>query len=205
MEDDDFDWLTTYGGPTIIIGERSIKYWSGIGSIEASKEFKYDEAEDFMNPKLSHYGQACEIDELVGVINNIEVPGSVIVIGDEPNPMTIMSDKENTELIIIKWDYGESEEEFYSFLIYGELVNLKNWSVDFETELIEKDYLLVDATVFGFETKDEQMVKFEVKPGIYQMTTKRYQPNELTSMYLHRLSWKEPAHNKVEGAHTAGM
>ena len=188
MGDKKFAWLTTYGGPSIIIGKNNLKHWSGVGSIEASREFKFDEVEDFMNPELSHYGQACEIENLVGIIKNSEIPEPILVIADEPNPTTILTDTVNTRILIVKWNYGESEEEFESFISFRKLVNLENWQVEFEVELLKKNYVLVDATITGFDTKYEPMLKFEIEPGKYQVSTRMYEPNEDTSMFLHKLS-----------------
>ena len=178
------NWISSTGGPSIIISNKSKENWSGVATYKSIKEGEFIEAEDFLDPSQCHYGRACTIEDYLGIIDFSEGE-KVIVIGDEPSSITILMDADT--LYIIKWYSGESKESFEQY------INLKNfeqvkWNLELNVELNLRDYVLMDASAVGLDLEGEEMIHFHMKKGNYLVYTGVYDPDEKTRMILHKLA-----------------
>ncbi|WP_170110650.1 Imm21 family immunity protein [Flavilitoribacter nigricans] len=180
-------WIGSLGGPSVIIGAPLLKLWSGIGSVEGAGRGEYEEVEDSMDPQQSHYGLACSVEDPIASVRIAEGGDAVIVIGDLPDLMTVIGESRYGNKIIAKWDYGDSTEEFESFLDYERLNQLNGWTINFDIQLEDRKFYLLDATVSGFDLFGQDVIIFYLQPGHYQVSTLQYQPNDRTSMLLHRI------------------
>ena len=177
-------WINSTGGPCIIISKKDSPSWSGIGSIEAAKIQSFEEVDNFMDHNQSHYGLACAIEDEIAIISINSEGNSIIVIGDEPSQMTIISN--NNTFMVVKWISGESKEEFERYLNIEKLDNIDNWTSNFEVNLNLESYILIDSSESGFDFDSSNAIEVKVKKGIYSMDTNFFSPNEHISMNIHR-------------------
>lgn len=68
-----------------------------------------------------------------------------------------------------------------------QLIGLNGWNKEFTIDLLREKYCLIAVTACGFDLEYEEYIEVEVIPGLYQVATLIYKPNNSTSMYLHRL------------------
>ena len=174
-----------------MIERRCVANWSGVGNIEAALAQKFVEAEDFMDPAQCHYGQACQVDEQQKPIAVISIEPKaipVIVIADEPLQMTVIATSSHGHIMIVKWVYGDSEEEFESFLDSDNIFKLEGWNTEFRTLLHSGTYLLLDSSEIGFDYDQNNSIPIEIEGGEFEISSLTYSPNENTSMVVHRFT-----------------
>jgi hypothetical protein len=184
-------WINSTGGSSIIIASSNVDKWSGVGTINSALIKEFEEAEDFMDPNQCHYGQACEIEDEIGLIKIQDNSIQVIIIGDEPLQMTLIENTEKDCFIIVKWSCGESLQEFESFLDFNKIEPLPDWTELFKTEFRSNKYIIMDSSESGFELEKDELIEFELKEGDYNISSFTYSPNEKTTMYLYKFKIKQ--------------
>ncbi len=186
-------WIASAGGPCIIIQSSDLFKWSGTGDINFVKEGEFREADDFMDFTQAHYGLACDNDH--DYLTKIEVDdfsNLVLVVGDEPLQMKFTPTSENGVFYLVKWCYGESEEEFEEYMQISNLEQLTGWEDHFQFEVKHEEFVLMDAAICGLDLKlsnvldSEDFLRFNIPLGLYSLSTITYDPDEDTQMLIHR-------------------
>lgn len=181
------DWQQSTGGPSIIISKDTVQFWSGVGSFSGAEKMEFEEADDFMDPSQCHYGQACNIEEEIGVIDWLYDNSAVLVIADQPSLMTLLQDPDEGTSYVVKWIYGNSMEEFTQYLQLPSLRKLESWKKYYQLRYRSREYCLMDSSVPGFDREDEPILEFQLSPGNYEISTLSYEPDPETAMDLIRL------------------
>lgn len=154
------NWITSDGGPLVLVEDKSLNEWQGIDG--------------------SDYDRACAIDDYLG---SIEVGNSLaLVLGDEPC-QTAVYHSVLFGVIFVRWQWAENEISVQVCLdkltnsVFDELVE----SLDYVVK--NKYYKLFDAASSGSEASGMAVA---LEEDIYIVQTARYEPDEKTSLILHR-------------------
>lgn len=159
-------WIESAGGPLLILEERLLHYWHGCFST--------------LEDALTDYERACSVDDYIGAI--AVASGQGIVLGDEPFSTARWPSPDLDHSLLVRWVFAENEAA-----ITQALENLpdKAWQrTDVEFWVSNDKLILFDAACSGNDI-DERLV-IEIPEGWYAAETMHYQPNEQTSLILHR-------------------
>lgn len=186
-------WMVSGGGPSIIIAEKDRTKWSGTSTVTANKEGRFEEAKDILSATECHYGLACSKFTAISPISIEDDTLPVIVIGEEPLSMDIVTSEESDAFYIVKEQYAETEEEYFEFIKFDNLqtdAELQDeWERNFEIEFSETNLVLMDAAIWGAKELDENKkdnAPFTIKSGKYQVSTAEYEPDDEYSMIVHK-------------------
>lgn len=159
-------WISSTGGPLIIMGKESSTVWLGdaIGSQEETK---------------THYQLACDIEGLWGLL---KVEGNTaIVLADEPSLTTWIPDKDNLGGIIVRWIYADSEEEVLKHLTS---IPKSAWNNEGEINIDSEELYVFDSVEPLQEAMEENVLSVSLKKGIYELFTQEFKPDENTHLRL---------------------
>ncbi|MCP4520327.1 MAG: hypothetical protein GY827_01305 [Cytophagales bacterium] len=186
-------WIGSAGGPCIIISSNDLSKWSGTGKIDAIKDGKYEEADDFMDASQAHYGLACEGFEDIVKVEIDDFEYTPLIIGGEPSQMKFTDTDEQGTFYLVRWVYGESEEEFEGYMSFDNFNKIDTWQEDFHVN-IDAEFSLMDSAICGIDIPElddaGDFISFSVIKGSYEVSTVEYEPDEETCMLIHRFKKK---------------
>jgi hypothetical protein len=172
---DSTKWVTSAGGPLILLDERRLNDWGGV--------FSPVTGEADPDGRDTDYARACEVEGYIGRIpvNSVEV----LVLGDEPMPTAWVPNSTGGGTFV-RWMAGEDEREFL------------DWVPKVPADILESDgrflvhdgkLILFDSAFAGRNVKKwpQDYLVIGLKPGSYEIMTAYYEPNERTLMVVHRL------------------
>lgn len=177
-------WIATNGGPIIILPVAELKNWSGafsVKSIEAQKIILVPE-DDFLNPAVTDYGKACEIEDFIGTFDFGN--DKAIVLGSEPDSTCIEPFKK--DVFIARWIYAENDETVEFHLQSDELKNLSDWTFNEVINVRNTDYVMFDSADIGFDLYKDEAIFFTLEIGEYRLKTCEYKPDYETFLLLHK-------------------
>ena len=128
---------------------------------------------------MTDYERACEIADYLGVLRVGSAYG--VVLGEEPFATTWWHCQKSGLNLIVRWVYAESETKVLDAL---NSLPTDHWlTTDVELE-IDGELMLFDAACpFG---EIDNSVTIRIPQGCYIAETLHYNPNEETSLILHR-------------------
>jgi hypothetical protein len=154
------EWITSEGGPLIIIGRKSLADWQGIESNE--------------------YDRACAVDDYAGVIN--VSTSQALVLGDEPCQTAIYHSK-SLGVLIVRWQWAKSESSVQNIV---ECLTAE----DFKKAEEETDYRVDDSSLLLFDSVSAgdgvTGMSLSLPEATYRVATICYAPDDDTSLILHR-------------------
>jgi hypothetical protein len=168
-------WITSAGGPLILLDERSLERWGGI----------FDPITGAAAPDGigTDYARACEVEGYIGRIpvNSVEA----IVLADEPMPTAWVSDSAGVGAFV-RWMAGEDENEFLAWLPNAP-TNI--FAPDGRFLVHDSKLLLFDAAFAGRNVRkwSQDYLEIDLKPGDYEIMTAYWEPNDRTWMIVHQL------------------
>ena len=161
------NWLTSAGGPLILLEKEFLSNWKGVFS--------------------NDYNRACAISDYIGLINVGQ--GKGLIIGDEPFP-TLWLPQNKQEGLLVCWNYAENEEEVLKFC---QKIPEKIWkATNLNLEVLKGPLILFDSAASGNDLLDS--LSIGLIPGAYQIKTAIYEPNPLTSLIIHKISIKNSSY-----------
>lgn len=95
---DELVWVTSMGGPLIVVPQHSVNAWGGCtddGSVLGEADGRDD------------YDRACEVEDWAGVITVGAGPATALVLADEPAKTCFLPEK----LLFVRWLAADSEAE----------------------------------------------------------------------------------------------
>jgi hypothetical protein len=173
-------WVYSEGGPLLLIEERFLDEWGGvIDHIQGPREEKSYSPDG----KRTDYDRACAVSEYIG---RIDVgTGAALVLGDMPMQTTWISKVPWNGGMLARWMFAESDAEFSGWLqtITGELFH-----PEFKFFVEQTPLVLFDSGFAGRNIKKRmnECLLIALEPGSYEISTAIYQPDNQTSMVLHR-------------------
>jgi hypothetical protein len=160
---DEYVWVDSNGGPTLLIEETFVKSWEGseIPSngrvVEAEFRWGLDVATD--------YDRACDIEDWLGVLDVGE--GNALVFSGFPTISTWVPLIEREEGIIVRWIAADNEAQ----IIEKAKSLIKDKSDDYiEFEVGNAELILMPA-VESWKDNQFTRLKISLASGIYKVST----------------------------------
>ena len=153
-------WLSSEGGPLVMVGQSELINWQGVDG--------------------SDYDRACSVEDYLGLI---PVGNSqALVLGDEPC-QTALFTINSKDIALVRWVYGEDEltVEKHIRQVPEELFNNPLEQIEYRVE--GDEFILFDSVLNG---EAAQGLKIDLPSDKYVVTTVQYEPDEDTSLILHR-------------------
>jgi hypothetical protein len=177
-------WLNTTGGPIVILPVAELKNWSGCFSVKSGETeenvFVYEN--DFLNPELTDYGKACEIEDYIGIFDFGK--DKAIVLNDLPLPTCVETLEK--DVFIVRWFYAENDEIVKSYLKSDELKKLSNWTLKETIYVKNVDYVMFDSADAGFDVSENDVVYFNLETGQYRLKTTEFNPDNKTFLLIYK-------------------
>ncbi|MCZ7667020.1 MAG: immunity 21 family protein [Chloroflexi bacterium] len=180
MTENAMRWITSEGGPLLLLDERSLNEWGGVIELLTGPP-----ASESWSPggKPTDYDRACSVEGYVGLIP--VGTQKAVVLGGEPLRTAWMPGRTMAGGMFVRWFFGESEVDF---LNWANRVPKDTFRSDGEVAWQRRSLVLFDAAVAGRNVKKrpEEYLSIEFEPGIYEIKTAVYQPDAQTCMVVHR-------------------
>ena len=178
-------WITTEGGPLILISHKRFNQWSGIMNRKAYLDEKEQDAEDFLNPDETDYGKACLVEDYVGIVAMED--DIALVLGDEPLPTTVYSLADGC--VIIVRHYYSDKQTFEDIINAINIDLIKTWAFSLTFVVTDTIQYLFDAacTASMLTAPSENCLALHLKEGNYTIWTAVYKPDDTTMLLIHKL------------------
>jgi hypothetical protein len=179
-------WVSSTGGPLIVLPKAACRTWSGIEPSRepgATARFRWGDPSD----PPSDYDRACDVTGRVAVLGS--GASSALVLGDMPLMTTWWP------LVaggyFVRWVYADSEADALRGLSSVPARSFRSDRVTFRFD--SGPLLLFDSSVPGAWLTRRGGPKptidtIDLPPGEYRVSTCVYNPDEQTQLVLHRLA-----------------
>lgn len=160
-------WLTSTGGPTVILQTAVAEAWGGIG-----------EDLDGELESWGDYGSACKVDDWLGVVDygigSTVAPGEAhraLVLGGEPLMSTYVAELR----LVVRWHRANSYEHL--FTVIEESLPKAHWEPPLEWEVPPGGLVMIDATCTLHDYRQEYWkdqdpaVPIDLPPGDFRVET----------------------------------
>jgi hypothetical protein len=180
-------WITTTGGPLLVLARANLRAWSGINpSNDPLNDARFRWNKEPGAP-ASDYDRACDVKGPIAVLEIGSAHG--IVLGDAPDAT-------------LWWPLSETSGYFVRQLYANEGATVRDALAAVPDALFHrerqaftvthKSLILFDSSVPGREFRAMMGAGFEYQtvqlaPGTYNIETARYEPDSETALVLHRL------------------
>ncbi len=173
-------WIESSGGPLIAVPRSLCPLWEGsdqpTGGRVVDATFRWDNPE----APATDYDRACDIDDYLGVLR--VGPGWGLVLGDEPASTCYVPEPGGG--VLVRWICGESTVGVESRLAEVSMCVYQRDTCQFHLEA--PPLLVFDSAASGREI--DSFLAIDLAPGLYEMSTCVWEPDEQTSLLLHRLA-----------------
>lgn len=189
MKDNTIKWVWSGGGPIICIPESQAYKWGGAltrntKNVDLSK---VKQPADFMDPKMTHYGELCEKDnDFIIWLKIDDIP--IICFGQDPSNTTWISISD-TESVFVRFFCGYGDESVYKIEKY---LDTLDWEKELELEIKEENWFLFDSAGTYKETLEdwygngENYQKLRLQTGKYAVFSTEYSLNDDESFDVYR-------------------
>ena len=161
-------WVNSAGGPLLLLPEVYLPEWHGVTGGDSS---------------ATDYDRACGIEDYVGIIDVGN--GCGVVLGDEPLQTTWMIVDEREGGILVRWCYAENEASVIQHVQKVPETIFQRSGLIYPSPCPRS--LLFDSGIPGDRLKENDYLAILLAPGLYHIESGLYQPDDKTSMILHRL------------------
>ncbi len=158
------EWISSEGGPLILISKKYLSDWHGIVS--------------------SDYSMACDIDNYAGTIKTSNT--QALVLGDDPCQSAIYISK-GLGAVIVRWQWAESENSVQKYIDYLTAEDFQDPVEEIEYRVDDSALLLFDSVMPGSSVEG---LTLNLPIATYVITTICYVPDDETSLILHRFTPK---------------
>ena len=161
-------WVESAGGPLLFASRSAVLAWHGTNG-GAHSDGRTD------------YERACAVTHEIEVIS--AQGNEALVLGDEPD-RTCLIRRSETEILILRWRFADSENSLLSALDRVEVDKLvPHLQGTFETT--SSEYLLFDSALSAEQIMESSSV--ELRGGRYAFDAVNFQPCKQISALIHRL------------------
>lgn len=165
-------WISSTGGPLILMDQRFTNDWHGIDVPETNSS---------TNMSQTDYERACGVDDYIGQISVGN--GSAVVLGDEPMQATWMAGNTSGGTIA-RWRYARDQQSAERAVGHVPDSVFEATDVSFNTQ---GDLILFDSAINGQSLRPEEALLIRIPGGTYVIETADYSLDEDTALVLHRL------------------
>ena len=158
-------WLESNGGPLVVLEDRLLGSWTGIGEGDGRRGSGTD------------YDRACAVTDWIGVVESGE--GVALVLAGEPTPTRVLNARET---LLIRWIHGPEgwDPGDPDLLLDQDWRRSAVWAVESPIQVMQ------DAAFAGLD-EDTEKARMQVAPGQYEVLTAEYRPDPQVWMVLHWL------------------
>jgi hypothetical protein len=171
-------WMKSKGGPLICVERRLMPLWLGVRGNSLAI------AHGVENAFADDYARACNVVDFLGLIALGD--GNAMILGDMPLETTIWHAAEQLPMIIRVY-YSDPDVNVINVLESGKELD---FSTPLETSNIEvgsADLIVFDSADAGNDVENfRSHLTFKIPPGPYMLITKQFEPNDKTSVLIHR-------------------
>lgn len=176
--------VSSGGGPLILLSRELVPSWEGCDPPSAGRVVEADFRWNKESDPATDYDRACDVEGYLGLIG--VGWGYGLVLGDEPEKTGWWSDnsKGKTEGMLVHWEWAESEQ-----VVSESLARIPDdiWQLeDFTFSVGMEPLCLFDAGYRGKHMEDYLLI--DLQAGTYSVATAEYEPDQKTSLVLHKLS-----------------
>ena len=177
-------WITTTGGPIAILPVAELKNWSGVFSVKSveAREIIFVPDNDFLNPDLTDYGKACEIEDFIGTLDCGN--DKAVILGDEPASTCVETFEK--AVYIVRWIYAENDEAAEFYLQPDKLKVLSDWTLNEIIKVKKPDYVMFDSAEIGFKLDENEAIYFTLRISEHQLRTCEFKPDDETFLLIHK-------------------
>jgi hypothetical protein len=178
----ELNWIESAGGPLILLPSSDLSMWEGIRQPSAGRtveaSFRWN---DHTGP-ATDYDRACDIEELIGLlqVGNVEA----LVLGDEPLATAWHPYRARPGGVIVRWRYAEDKQPVSSR--QAEMLALEGAEPVVTLRVRSSLLLMFDSAVAGSDLDVTEALLIELQPGTYRVSSAEFNPDERTSLLLHR-------------------
>lgn len=170
MSKAELTWITSAGGPLILLEEHLLSHWHGI--------------------KTDDYDRACGIDDYLGLLD--VGPGRALVLGEEPmptawQPLSGPAEGMPAEGMFVRWQWADDDESVVEAIADLSKAPWEPTGIVFD--VTDGSLLLFDATCPGKDPDCNSTgckLNIVLKEKQYLLETAHYTPDENTALILHR-------------------
>jgi hypothetical protein len=128
------------------------------------------------------YDRACDIEALIGLlqVGNVEA----LVLGDEPLATAWLPYRARPGGVVVRWRYAEDKESVSSR--QAEMLALEGAEPVVTLRVRSSPLLMFDSAVAGSDLDVTEALLIELQPGTYRVSSAEFNPDESTSLLLHR-------------------
>lgn len=164
-------WISSTGGPLILIKTSCLQYWKGIFGISNESQ----------GNSITDYERACEINDYVGLID----VGSckALVLGEEPFETTWLSTEDGSG-ILVRWVWADNDKQVLAALknlSLNQIWDATGIEITFSTESL----ILFDSSNSYDFLRNKLDIK--IQPGTYTINSLFFKPDERVNLLIHRL------------------
>lgn len=168
------EWTRSNGGPLICLEEQLCPHWLGTTGLDGHEVSSPGD--------LTDYERACQVRDYLGTINLVS--GRVLILGDMPLETSVWQAASGT-VHIVRLFYADPHTDFARLLreIDPRLFDTPDELLQFEVSLGRM--VLFDSAFRGAEPR-KRALSFHIPPGKFRIATKTIDPDDRTSMVLHK-------------------
>jgi len=191
MRNDVLKWITSAGGPLVLLDEELATYWTGAGDDDSSSlcdgETDTNGRKENASKAPTDYERACSVTDYVGLL--AVGPGQCVILGEEPMPTAWWPELDSGAGIIIRWRWAQDEQSALA-AVRNSLRG--NWSEGGPLfRVLSGSLVLFDSACPGVDidcTRSGCLLTIALGKGHYEIRTLFCEPDDQTAMILHRLS-----------------
>jgi hypothetical protein len=165
MKTSKLKWISTTGGPLILMAKTSLAAWEGTGM----EKFE----------TWSDYDRACEVEDYLDVINVGDE--KALVLGDLPSH-TASVVVDSSTVLFIRWIWANDENQVVD-AINEFSIEQQDWAnTDLEIRFSMGDIVLFDSSYT--DESVEETLEMTIEPGAYTPRTLSYEPSPAINLFL---------------------
>lgn len=154
-------WVTTLGGPHIVVPESACRYWNG-----SPKNYPDDEGD---------YGRACEVSGYIGLID--VGPDKTLVLGDHPSDTMFLPGPN----LFVSWIAADSTADILETA--ANAVDSSSWEEELTWDIREPVILFDSARSHQYITTEEHL-RVDLLPGRYTVQAAHVQTEAVEAVIV---------------------
>lgn len=181
-------WMASNGGPLLLVPGEYLSSWGGVGHPPNGRHIEAQFRWSGLDEAATDYDRACDVTDYLGLLD-IDT-GQGLILGGEPLSTTwqtaAAASDDDAGGLVIRWVYVNSETDVIAALEHVPQSTWQDESLVFSVR--HQPLYLLDAASPGGELQGDDHLTIHLPAGIYSIATAEYEPDDHTSLILHRLT-----------------
>ncbi len=175
-------WVESGSGPLLLLSSELLAEWEGVAIPTNGRIVQANFHRDGPGTATTDYDRACDVEDYIAAL---PIGGGLgLVLNQEPMATTWQPSDDQAGGLLIRWMYGDPEMDVPELLLHSPA---PGWEPEQITFVVGSAPLyLFDAACPGNELDDHLTIVLSA--GSYVITTALYEPDDRTSLVLHRFT-----------------